>query len=627
MALPPAFLDELRARTPLHGLIGRKTRLARNGRQWKGCCPFHNEKTPSFYVYDDHFHCFGCGAHGDAITFLMRAEGASFPEAVERLAGEAGMEVPKPTPQAAARERRARDLYGVLAAAEAAYRRRLFLPEGRQALDYLRRRGLSEETIARFGLGWSGEGRGALAAELKGEGIEPAQLVAAGLMKPRDPDRPEAGLSDMFFGRVMFPIRDRRGRTISFGGRILGEGQPKYVNGPETELFRKRQGLYGLDLAREGAFRGAPVLVVEGYMDVIALHQAGFAGAVAPLGTALTTEQLELLWQVSPEPVLCFDGDAAGARAAARAAELAMPLLTSERSLKLATLTGGEDPDTLIKKGGARAFQPVLDAAKPLSAALYDLLTAGRPRETPEQRAALRGRLEEVARLIPDRILSGEYRRALLDRFFEGSRRPAPGPGAGRAPWPRRGEKPMGVPNLQRQPIDQAGIRLARARNLLAILLRHPALLPDVEESLMALDLPEGECRVLREGMLDWLRGAELLDSAALAGHLAQHGMESAATWATRAAGLCAAAQPDAQPKEALDGWWHFFDLLRGEAELIRDRAEAERLLVENNDPAAQQRLIRLTEALAALRGGETEPMPEEESYGGSKASRDSTIG
>lgn len=626
MALPPAFLDDLRARTPLHGLIGRKTRLARNGRQWKGCCPFHNEKTPSFYVYDDHFHCFGCGAHGDAITFLMRAEGASFPEAVERLAAEAGMEVPKPTPQAAAREKRARDLHGVLAAAEAAYRRRLFLPEGRAALDYLRRRGLSDETIARFGLGWSGEGRGALAAELKPEGIEPPQLVAAGLMKPRDPDRPEAGLSDMFFGRVMFPIRDRRGRTISFGGRILGDGQPKYVNGPETELFRKRQGLYGLDLAREGAFRGAAVLVVEGYMDVIALHQAGFAGAVAPLGTALTQEQLELIWQLSPEPVLCFDGDAAGARAAARAAELALPLLSPERSLKLARLTGGEDPDTLLKKGGPKAFQPVLDGARPLSAALYDLLAEGRPQATPEQRAALRARLEEAARRIPDRALAGEYRRALLDRFFESSRRPAFGQsGPRRGPWP--GRAAGGQLAIPRPPIDQPFIRLERARNLLAILLRHPLLLSEVEEALMALDLPEGDCATLRVGLLGWLATGEPLDSDGLTGHLAQCGMGNAVTWATRAIGLCAAAQPTAQPKEALDGWWHFFGLLRGEAELVQDLAEAQRLLTETNDPAAQQRLIRLTEALAALRSGELDPVPEEGPGGGPKASRADTIG
>ncbi|MDO9707368.1 DNA primase [Paracraurococcus lichenis] len=627
MALPPAFLDELRARTPLHGLIGRKTRLARNGRQWKGCCPFHNEKTPSFYVYDDHFHCFGCGAHGDALTFLMRAEGASFPEAVERLAAEAGMEVPKPTPQVAAREKRARDLHGVLAAAEAAYRRRLFLPEGRAALDYLRKRGLSDETIARFGLGWSGEGRGALAAELKAEGIEPPQLVAAGLMKPRDPDRPEAGLSDMFFGRVMFPIRDRRGRTISFGGRILGDGQPKYVNGPETELFHKRQGLYGLDLAREGAFRGAALLVVEGYMDVIALHQAGFSGAVAPLGTALTAEQLELIWQLSPEPVLCFDGDAAGARAAARAADLALPLLSPERSLKLATLTGGEDPDTLLRKGGPRAFQPVLDAAKPLSAALYDLLTAGRPRQTPEQRTVLRNLLEEAARRIPDKVLSGDYRRTLLDRLFAETRRPFAPAGPRRRPWPGRGERPMGIPNPPRAPIDLPGIQLERARNLLAILLRHPLLLPEVEESLMTLDLPEGDCRALRTAMLDWLAAAETLDSAALTGHLAQCGMGNAVNWATRATGLCAAAHPAAQPKEALDGWWYFFGLLRGEAELLDDLARAERRLAETFDPDAQRQVIRLKGVLDAFRSGEFDPALDEGPVPGPKASRADTIG
>jgi DNA primase len=638
MALPPQYLDELRARTPLHGLIGRKTRLARNGRQWKGCCPFHNEKSPSFYVYDDHFHCFGCGAHGDAITFLMRAEGASFPEAVERLASEAGLEVPKPTPQAAAREKRARDLYGVLSLAETAYRRRLFLPEGRAALEYLRRRGLTDETIARFGLGWSGEGRGALAVELKPEGIESGQLVAAGLMKLRDPDDAASGLSDMFFGRVMFPIRDRRGRTISFGGRILGDGQPKYVNGPETELFSKRRGLYGLDLAREGAFRGAPVLVVEGYMDVIALHQAGFTGAVAPLGTALTAEQLELLWQISPEPVLCFDGDGAGARAAARSAELALPLLSPERSLKLATLSGGEDPDTLVRKGGAAAFQPVLDAARPLSVALYDLVTAGKPRETPEQRAALRARLEEVARLIPDRMLAGEYRRALLDRFFEAGRRPMQAAGTRRPPRQEGGSKwrrepPMGVPGLHRPAIDQPNIRLDRARNLLAILLRHPLLLPEVEESLMALDLPEGECQALRTSLLTWLGGAELLDSAALARHLAQDGMENAATWVTRVPGLCAAAHPAAQPKEALDGWWHFFGRLRGEAELVEDLANAHRrLALANESPeqlkSLQQQIIVLKHALDALRRGEADEFSEEANIQGSSgAPRADTIG
>jgi DNA primase len=317
MALPPNFLDELRARTPLPAVIGRRVRLARSGRQWKGCCPFHGEKTPSFYVYDDHYHCFGCGAHGDAIGFVMQSQGAGFMEAVEQLASEAGMDVPKPTPEAAEAERRRLDTVAVLSLAEATYQKRLFSPEGRGALEYLLGRGLSEDTIRRFGLGYAAEGRGALATELARDGVTADQLVEAGLLRRDD----ETGrVFELFYNRVMFPIRDRRGRTISFGGRIMGDGQPKYVNGPETAVFSKRRNLYALDFARTAAREGGTVVVVEGYMDVIALHQAGFTAAVAPLGTALTAEQLEELWRLSPSPVLCFDGDAAGGRAAVRAA-------------------------------------------------------------------------------------------------------------------------------------------------------------------------------------------------------------------------------------------------------------------------------------------------------------------
>jgi DNA primase len=601
MALPPHFLDELRLRTPLPGLIGRKTRLARSGRNWKGCCPFHGEKTPSFYVYDDHFHCFGCGAHGDAISFVMRAEGASFPEAVERLAGEAGLEVPKPTPEAAARERRARDLHGVLDAAAAAFQRRLRLPEGAEGLAYLRRRGLTEATIQAFGLGWSGGGRGAIAADLKAEGITQDQLAEAGLIRAREDGE---GFTDLFFNRVMFPIRDRRGRMISFGGRILGDGQPKYVNGPETPLFRKRQSLYGLDLAKEGAFRGGTVVAVEGYMDVIALHQAGFAGAVAPLGTALTTEQMEELWRLSPEPVLCFDGDAAGARAAARAAEAALPMLTAERTLRLATLPAGEDPDTLIVKGGPAAFQAVLDGARGLGDALFGLVAEGRPMATPEQRAALRHRLEEAASGIKDRALAGEYRRALLDRFFQATR-PAP-----RSRGEARGGRPGQPfrPPAPRRPLPAITVertRAAQALALTAITLRHPWLLTEVEESLAALDLPPGPVAQCRALMLAWLAEGHALDSAGLMDHLARGGLGDFATILLRDPALPAATQPDAQPKDALDAWWHFYALLRGEAELVADQAAARQSLAETNDRAAQRRLIRLSRALEALRRGE----------------------
>ncbi|WP_421991455.1 DNA primase [Roseococcus sp.] len=593
MSLPPNFLDELRVRTPMASLVGRRVRLSKSGRNWKGLCPFHNEKSPSFYVYEDSFHCFGCGAHGDAFAFVMRAEGGGFMDAVERLAGEAGLDVPKPTPEAAARDRRARDLHGVLQAAEAAYARRLRMPEGAEALAYLRGRGLTEETIAKFGLGWSGAGRGALGAELREEGIQPQQLLEAGLLQERE----EGRTVDLFFNRVMFPIRDRRGRSVSFGGRILGDGQPKYVNGPETALFSKRRNLYGLDLAREGVFRGAKLIVSEGYMDVIALHQAGFTGAVAPLGTALTEDQMKALWQVSPEPVLCFDGDAAGTRAAARAAELALPMISPEQTLRFVTLPVGEDPDTLIRKGGPRAFQSALDAAQPLSEALFGLIVGGKVPATPEGRAALRNRLSAAAQTIPDKALAAEFRRSLLDRFFGLTKRP------GMRATPRH---PRPVP-------DQGVVRAERARIVLAICLHHPELLHDVEESLSLIDLPEGPLQQVRNALLAWVPEGSRLDSKELIAHLASSGAASASQWVLKAPDLPHEAGAGGQPKEALDAFWQFFGFLRGEADLAEDaRAAQAAYAAALDDVAAQTRLIRLTEALSALRRGEAEAEPDE---------------
>jgi DNA primase len=593
MALPSGFLDELRARTPLAAVIGRRVRLARSGRQWKGCCPFHGEKTPSFYVYDDHFHCFGCGAHGDAVSFVMQSQGAAFPEAVEQLAAEAGMEVPKPSAEAAEAERRRLDLHAVLEAATKAFQRRLGLPEGVRALRYLHDRALTDETIERFALGWSGEGRGALAADLAREGIEPAMLIEAGLMKPAEDGRPA---SDFFFNRVMFPIRDRRGRVISFGGRVLGDGQPKYLNGPETALFSKRRTLYAQDFAREAARGGAEVVVVEGYMDVIALHQAGFGGAVAPLGTALTEEQLEELWRLSPVPVLCFDGDAAGGRAAARAAETALPMLTAERSFRIASLPATEDPDSLVRRQGPATFQAVLDAARPLSDSLYDLLRESGGEGTPEQRAALRARLEAAAGKIRDRNLAVEYRRTLMDRFF--ARRPRTGR--------RGGEGAVKAPPLFHRPLIAAGqTATERGRNLLAILLSHPALLHDVEEAFGTVDLPPALAR-LRSAILHWGEAAAVLDSRALMTHLNEIGLAAEAAQAQSVVPypLPACAFPDAMPAEAEAGWWHIFGLMhRGRLEA--EVAAAMRELAERGDEATQRRLIALCTARNALREGE----------------------
>jgi DNA primase len=595
MALPPPFLDELRARTPLAAVVGRRVKLARSGRQWKGCCPFHGEKSPSFYVYDDHFHCFGCGIHGDAISFVMQSQGASFPEAVNQLAAEAGLDVPKPSAAAAETERRRHDLHSVLEAAAAAFQRRLFAPEGARALAYLRGRGLTDATIDRFGLGWSGEGRGALAAELARQDITPAMLLAAGLMRPGDSGRSDY---ELFFNRVMFPIRDRRGQVISFGGRTLGDGQPKYVNGPETELFSKRRTLFALDLARDAARTGATVVAVEGYMDVIALHQAGFGGAVAPLGTALTDEQLGELWRLSEAPVLCFDGDGAGGRAAARAAELALPLLTVGRTLLFAALPSGEDPDTLVRGQGTAAFQAVIDARRPLADALYDLLREGSGDTTPDQRAAFRARLEAAAARITDKSLAGEYRRALLDRFF-----------ASRAAKGRGGVKAR-QPIVARRPVPGGDATAAeRGRLLVATLLRHPGLLRDVEEAFGIVVLPP-DLGDLRDALLGWaaLRedAGEPLDSAGLMDHLSQLGLAGNAARAMGVAPLPQAdfAMADAMPAEAEAGWWHIFGLMH------RDRLEEEvtaamRDLGERTDEATQRRLIALCTARNALRQGD----------------------
>jgi DNA primase len=627
MALPPNFLDELRARTPLPPLIGRKVKLTRNGRQWKGCCPFHNEKTPSFYVYDDHYHCFGCGQHGDAIGFTMQTEGLPFREAVERLAHEAGLEVPKESPRQAAREAKARTLHDVLAAAAEVMQRQLHSPEGREGLDYLRRRGLTDETIARFGLGWSGAGRGALAAELKLLGIEPRQLAEAGLLKPAEGR--EGAYNDFFYNRVMFPIRDRRGRIVSFGGRILGDGQPKYLNGPETDVFSKRRTLYGLDMAREAVFRGkAELIVAEGYMDVIALHQAGFEGAVAPLGTALTPEQMEEIWKVTPAPILCLDADAAGIRAAARTAEMILPLLGTERTLHFATVEGGKDPDELIRAKGPAAFEGVLRAKKPFSAALYDLMSSDRPLGTPEGRAAFRNDLAAAASRIPDKALAAEYRRALLDRFFESTRPPRPqrtggGGGGGFLPrGARQGFKPP--PRLPPRPSPAIeATRIEQARCLLAITLAHPWLLNEVEEAFALLELPHGHPSALQAALLAWHAdqalmeeaqgltepsngGDSSLDSADLVAHLDATGLNEARAWVMRATGLPREASPDAQPGETLAGWWHFFGFLRGEGALVEDLEEAVRESKAANDAVAHSRVIRLSLALSALRRGET---------------------
>lgn len=592
MALPPSFLEELRARVPVAAVVARRVKLERSGKQHKGCCPFHGEKTPSFYVYEDGYHCFGCGAHGDVITFVMQSQGLSFIEAVKQLAAEAGLDVPAPSPEAAEAERRRIGLQDVLRLAQDHYQRRLHLPEGKAARDYLLGRGLTPDTIERFGLGWAGE-RGALTADLKREGVELGQLEDAGLLR-RDEDT--GRVFELFGNRVMFPIRDRGGALVSFGGRILGAGQPKYVNGPETALFSKRRNLFGLNIARDGVRNGATLIVVEGYMDVIAAVQAGFAGAVAPLGTALTNEQLDQLWRLSPDPTLCFDGDAAGGRAALRALEIALPHLTSQRSLRFAALPPGEDPDSLVRKGGAAAFKAVLDSALPPADALYDMMRRDTGEATPEQRATLRNRLIEAAGRVEDKSLAGEYRRTLLDKFFASRPRPQAARDRKRA-WPVQAGPPVPRPVLH-----QDNTAAERFRILTAILLRHPAILHDVSLAYASL-APDPRLASLQAAIE---ASPDTEDSAALIEHLTAAGLATEVGFVLSDSPLplpsCAAAE--ATRAEAETGWWHIFGFLN--VEHLREEVDAAQQEAARNLTAeTQRRHTALVEALWKVRMGE----------------------
>jgi DNA primase len=413
VAFSPAFLDELRRRLSIFDLVGKKVRLNRRGKQATGLCPFHNEKSPSFHVYDDdepHYHCFGCGAHGDAITFVMQTDGLDFRDAVERLAGEAGLEVPKDTPHDRERAERQASLGTVMEASCTYFQQQL---AGSPGAGYFQRRGLTSETIQRFRLGFAPDSRVALKNHLAKLNIPEALAIESGmLIKPED----GGPTYDRFRNRVIFPIADTKGRIVAFGGRVLGDEKPKYLNSPETPLFSKGRQLYNMNFAQKAARDVNEVIVVEGYMDVIALAQAGFPQVVAPLGTALTEEQIEVLWRLAPEPILCFDGDEAGQKAAAKVAERVLPILKPGLSLNFINLVneesgGKEDPDSFLKKHSAAEFRAYLDARKtPLSGILWTILRKERLLDTPERRAGFRADINHLTNLIADKATREEYR-------------------------------------------------------------------------------------------------------------------------------------------------------------------------------------------------------------------------
>ncbi len=611
MTLSPQFLDELRSRTLLSVLIGRTTKLQKAGREWRACCPFHNEKTPSFYVNDDKgfYHCFGCSAHGDAIRWMTDQRGLPFMDAVKELAQAAGMELPAMDPRAAEKAEAAKGLHEACADAARWFTDQLNGLTGATARDVLARRGIKPETARAFGLGFAPDSRSGLKTALKDYG-DPL-LVEAGLLIKVEEKTPY----DRFRGRLMIPIRDPRGRTIAFGGRIIGEGEPKYLNSPETPLFDKGRTLYNLDKAAPAARKTGRLIVVEGYMDVIALAQAGFGEVVAPNGTAVTEAQLERMWRLSDVPILCLDGDSAGQKAAIRAAHRAMPLLAPGRSLAFVTLPQGQDPDDLVRQKGPAAFEALLKEPEPLVDRLWASELAAEPLDTPEQKAGLKARLADLAKTIADQNVAHEYQAEFRRRFDETFRpqRKAFEPRAPFVPQARGSRKagqpwkpPITPPGEGAKNVRAGGIDRILAKAVLAGLIRHPAEIARHMEVLGSLKLADPTLGRLFEAVVDVaVEDAHqnmALDSQRLLTILAASGFDIIAHELLRADQLsCSFTQRDAEPARAREDLDEAIAILVARPEVDAALAAATAMMQTQYSDEAFERQVSLVKEKQAL--------------------------
>jgi DNA primase len=652
MRFTPQFLDELRARLPVSEVVGRRVKLKRAGREWKGLSPFQQEKSPSFTVNDQKgfYHDFSSGKHGDIISFLMETEGVGFTEAVERLASMAGVPLPAVTPDAARHEQRRKTLHDVMDLAAKFFADTLASRGGAKARGYLADRAISPSVQLQFRLGYASGERFALKEYLGAQGIPVEDMVEAGLLISGD-DIPVP--YDRFRDRVMFPIADLRGRVIAFGGRALEKDQPaKYLNSPETPLFHKGDNLYNLAPARLATHNGAPLVVVEGYVDVIAMVGAGFAASVAPLGTALTENQLALLWKMADEPILCFDGDKAGQKAAWRAADLALPHLLPGKSLRFALLPEGQDPDDLARSGGRAAIEEVISAARGLADVIWSREIEGGSYATPERRAALEKRIGDISNGIRDEVVRRYYRQDLalrLQRTFapdadrggfarggyrgggnfgsESGRRFAPrGAGPAGRFEPRSGslggrsQGRAGSPAIPPGPYQAASSQLAaspimrgqrsamsrREALILQSLINHPWLLHDHLEEVAAMELGHPEAHKLRAGIIaafahdhhhspDLSEQSEKMRADLAAGGFSQAlqmvegAITTSAVWGTQAG---------AAREDVLSTWHQLVSLHRQWHSLLRELKDAELAL---GDEASEANLAWLRDVKARL--------------------------
>jgi DNA primase len=640
MRFTSQFLDELKARLPVSEVVGRRVKLVRAGREFKGLSPFNKEKTPSFFVNDQKqaWFDFSSGKNGSIFDFVMESEGVTFPEAVERLAQMAGLALPQVSREDEARDARRKTLHDVMELAAKFFQDTLASRSGAKARGYLADRGLDAATQLKFRLGYATNERFALKEHLGSHGISAEDMVEAGLLISGD-DIPVP--FDRFRDRVMFPITDLRGRVIAFGGRALEkDAQAKYLNSPETPLFHKGATLYNIAAARQALHDGAPLIAVEGYVDVIAMVGAGYPATVAPLGTALTEDQLGLLWKMADEPILCFDGDNAGLRAAYRAVDLAMPRLKPGKSLKFALLPQGQDPDDLARAGGREAVKDVIDAARPLAAMLWARETEGHSFDTPERRAALEARVGEVTAAIADEAVRRYYRQdfsARLAQLFAPPQQQREARGGGwrdqrgggnwrerrNGDWPRRDAPRTGgratpyvvvSQQLAASPVHR-GHRTAVPRREALILeaaLNHPWLLHDHLEELASLEFRHADAERLKGALIDIAahnagHSAAALDPGALKAELVSRNLAEAmdriaaaittpSVWGARA---------EAAPDDVLVTWQQLVALHRQWHSLTKELQDAEQALGQDASEANYLRLRDVKARLSRMDGTE----------------------
>jgi DNA primase len=652
MRFSPQFLDELRARLPVSEVVGRRVKLRKAGREWKGLSPFNQEKTPSFFVNDQKmaWFDFSSGKNGSIFDFVMMTEGLTFPEAVERLATQAGMELPKVDLAEEARDHRRKTLNDIVELAAKFFEATLASRLGAKGRGYLADRGLDAATQLKFRLGYAPAERFALKEHLGKEGVSTEDMVEAGLLVAGD-DIPVP--YDRFRDRVMFPITDLRGRVIAFGGRALEkDAQAKYLNSPETPLFHKGATLYNIATARVAAHagkstqpaqagqRGATVVAVEGYVDVIAMVGAGYEATVAPLGTALTAEQLVLLWRMADEPILCFDGDGAGRRAAYRAVDLALPLLKPGKSLKFASLPEGQDPDDLVRAGGREAIDEVIGAARPLAHVLWMRETETHGLDTPERRAAFEARLGEVTGAIGDDTVRKYYRQDFGDRLrqmFAGAERPSFRPkqranndwrGANRggkmnrpassamrnAPFAIRplsgGERyVVASPQLAAGPLHR-GHRAAIPRRealILQAVVNHPWLLHEHLEELAEVEFRHSETARVKRELIDIFAHGNAPDTETMAAELGRRGLADLASRMQKAITTPSVwgAGPQAAPEDVLTTWKQLVALHQQWHSLIKELRDAEQALGQDSTEANYSWLQDVKARLSVLDGTE----------------------